>query len=758
MASPELWNWDTDFGDKPIVKGEEKEEEDDEEGNDESSGSPDPYGDDEEGEEKDGSGEESDEEDGEGEEDGSDEESDEEDGEDEEKDGSGEESGDEDGKGGESGNEQQQQDHWNTDTHEGQDVAENEASDHLEAAGALDTKAESLESQHQTPELASPKPADDDWSDEGNNQPITKALEPEKKGGLFGWGRKKEEKQEVSADEENQAEPSTPPSPENKAWFGKKQEEESSESDQPNLLQGEDFPSESYDMNEPLTRGHPEESESGESFHDEPSYPKEKSKGGWFGKKKSDEYEPAPEIEEDIKYAEPSGYAAPTGDGDVQKPRSRKDTFEDEPWADDSKRSRSTRWSSIEATQERKIITCLAMVVCCLIMLLMLGAGIGIGVAIGRDSKDEAAPTPPVPAPTPAPISPTDEPSPTPAPTPAPVSPMTPPPVVSPTLAPVVGSSAPTLSPAPTPTAPFTISPTANETLATPAPTSVPTPTGTPGPLLQLIIDNSFDDGAAVLAAGTPQNSAFEWLAANANLDDYTDETKLARYALATFHYSTDGPTSWDPTIRDNGWLTDIPECEWASTANGQCTDGIYTSLTVDFVGVSGQLPPEVGMLTGLSRLSVRSNGAGSSTLSGSLPASLGNLKDMVTIRLNDNEIGGTLPTAIGLMTSLRVLLLSGNSIGGNIPSEIGLIDGNTINIDNNEMTGNIPTELFGLAALTAISLEKNFFTGSIPSEIGSVPNLSTISFATNELSGSIPSEIGRLAAIRGKGKTNVRS
>jgi Leucine-rich repeat (LRR) protein len=269
--------------------------------------------------------------------------------------------------------------------------------------------------------------------------------------------------------------------------------------------------------------------------------------------------------------------------------------------------------------------------------------------------------------------------------------------------------------------------------------------------LLELLIANSFDDGAALLAMGTPQRSAYEWLSNNTNITDYSDEVKLARYALATFYYSTNGPTAWDEEIRNDAWVTDAPECEWATTASNQCSDNVYTSLTLDFVGVSGQIPEELALLTGLTRLSLRSEGIGMPSISGSLPESIGLLGNLETIRLNENNIGGTLPTTIGLLSNIRVFLLSGNSIEGSIPSEIGQTSGSTFNFDRNELSGKLPKELFTMETLTALNFEENNLSGTIPTEIGKNPNLNSVNLASNSLTGTIPSEIGNLVTAKGK-------
>jgi hypothetical protein len=268
--------------------------------------------------------------------------------------------------------------------------------------------------------------------------------------------------------------------------------------------------------------------------------------------------------------------------------------------------------------------------------------------------------------------------------------------------------------------------------------------------LLQLLIDNSFDDGVAVTTPGTPQNEAYEWLRTNAFLDVYSDDRKLTRYALATFFYATNGTTSWDPIIRDDGWLTDAPECDWASTANNQCINDVYTSLTLDFVGVAGTIPDEVGLLTGLERFSVRSNVDGGAFLGGTLPESLGSLANVQTVRLNDNNITGIIPTSFGLMTNARVLLLTGNALTGSIPQELGNTQGRTFYFDDNMLSGPIPPQLFeSLTDLNVLNFRNNLLSGAIPTQIGNLGSLASIDFSQNRLGGAVPSEIGRLASVR---------
>jgi len=430
----------------------------------------------------------------------------------------------------------------------------------------------------------------------------------------------------------------------------------------------------------------------------------------------------------------------------------KRDGFDDEPKEDSH--------ATVQTSRERRIITFLSGFVCCLITLLLIAIAVGIGVGASRRKEPDPVPTA---MPT---FFPTGSPTlrPTFSPSPKPTFPPTRNPTKSPTNSPTSSTMSPIDIPIGEPGAP-SASPPGNE----PSPTggapgspdvtepSTLSPTGPSGTspvsqntdLLQFLISNSLDEGEAVQTTGSPQNDAYTWLSTNAFLSIYSDEQILTRYALATFFYATNGPTTWDASIRDDGWLTDAPECEWGSTANNQCAQGVYTSLTLDFVGVSGSIPDELGLLTGLERFSVRGSGETTDTISGSIPDIFGTLSNMQTIRLNDNDLTGLIPTSFGLMTDCLVLILSGNSLIGKIPKELANTSARTLNLGDNQLSSQIPKELFSLKELQILNLQNNNLSGTIPIEIGDATNISNINFSNNQLGGSIPSEMGNLVNIR---------
>ena len=89
--------------------------------------------------------------------------------------------------------------------------------------------------------------------------------------------------------------------------------------------------------------------------------------------------------------------------------------------------------------------------------------------------------------------------------------------------------------------------------------------------------------------------------------------------------------------------------------------------------------------------------------LTGTLPATLGNLTDLSYIYLNLNSLSGTIPTYFCNYTKMTIIILSNNHFTGQIPDCIG--DLNTtltyLDLSLNGLSGAIPNYLFNLTLLT---------------------------------------------------------
>jgi len=184
---------------------------------------------------------------------------------------------------------------------------------------------------------------------------------------------------------------------------------------------------------------------------------------------------------------------------------------------------------------------------------------------------------------------------------------------------------------------------------------------------------------------------------------------------------------------------------------------------------LGGNIPSSIGDLSELIELKINTN-----ELTGAIPISIGNLDNIEVLRLQENELTGLVPTEIWDLVNLRYLFLHGNELSGtispdignltnlisllmsfneftgSIPNEIGLLSNLTkLTFSNNQISGNIPIEIGDLSNLNYIHLGNNQLTGILPSEIGNLINLETIFLYSNQVSGEIPSEIGNLENLK---------
>jgi hypothetical protein len=128
-------------------------------------------------------------------------------------------------------------------------------------------------------------------------------------------------------------------------------------------------------------------------------------------------------------------------------------------------------------------------------------------------------------------------------------------------------------------------------------------PTPSPQEVIQelesLLKPVTFDNGAALRTASSPQNKALIWLSNNAGLNSYSNATKIQRYALATLFYSTN-ENSW---YSKANWTSNTLECDWEHV---NCNyNGSIETLDLLGNGLVGTIPNELALLSNLSELSI---------------------------------------------------------------------------------------------------------------------------------------------------------
>jgi hypothetical protein len=282
--------------------------------------------------------------------------------------------------------------------------------------------------------------------------------------------------------------------------------------------------------------------------------------------------------------------------------------------------------------------------------------------------------------------------------------------------------------------------------------------------LFAMVANASADGGAAILRSGSPQNRAY--LSLEPAADQYQPSRWLQRYALRTFYYATNGPTNW---INNSGWdanYPDLDECLWYQTmVNGTAQVGTTSLCNQNHVlqalmlienNVTGTLPPELSLLTGLTRFYVKSLSDGShGSLKGGIPSTLAALTRLEEFSLINHEFGQPIPDGLFDAWSVAKLVeVSKSNVPGTFPRVANMKALRNLNLEGNQLRGTFPADaLSQLTELAVFNVDNNQLSGSLPpashSLYTSLGRLRVLSAANNSLAGTIPPQIGSIASLK---------
>ncbi len=94
------------------------------------------------------------------------------------------------------------------------------------------------------------------------------------------------------------------------------------------------------------------------------------------------------------------------------------------------------------------------------------------------------------------------------------------------------------------------------------------------------------------------------------------------------------------------GWLTNCDPCSWAGVS---CTNGRVTYIDLRSNGLTGSLPASLGNLAGLEYLNLQNN-----RLSGRIPADLSRLTKLKYLALGDNQLSGCYPASLTALCGIE--------------------------------------------------------------------------------------------------------
>jgi hypothetical protein len=238
--------------------------------------------------------------------------------------------------------------------------------------------------------------------------------------------------------------------------------------------------------------------------------------------------------------------------------------------------------------------------------------------------------------------------------------------------------------------------------------------------LLDLFDRHGIDPSGLDPSAGddTPQRRAYFWVAHDYSADvDHT--TRMARYALAVFYYSTNGipskheenPFNW---FSADKWLTEEHACEWQGI---ECNESLHvTGIELERNNLSGKVPVELLILREkLTTIDLSSNLM--YMKDGDYDA-FKHLKNLETLLMDDNFLEGAsgLPTQMAQLTNLEKLRLSYNLFEGQLEAD-----------KSNPVIG-------AMSKLTHLELESCFLSGSMPEYIGTMDKLVYLYLRRNDM------------------------
>eukprot|EP01044_Picomonas_judraskeda_P002936 COSAG03_NODE_226_length_10318_cov_14.007925_2_plen_1266_part_00 len=166
----------------------------------------------------------------------------------------------------------------------------------------------------------------------------------------------------------------------------------------------------------------------------------------------------------------------------------------------------------------------------------------------------------------------------------------------------------------------------------------------------------------------------------------------------------------------------------------------LYLSST----SLSGTLPESVGQMTGLSRL-----GLDTTSLSGTLPESVGEMTGLWMLSLSTTRLSGTLPESVGEMTALTNLYLYSTSLSGTLPESSGeMTELSNLVLYSTSLSGTLPESVGEMTGLSLLYLYSTSLSGTLPESVGQMTGLTDLELYSTSLSGTLPESVGQMTGL----------
>ncbi|CAK7357239.1 unnamed protein product [Dovyalis caffra] len=128
-----------------------------------------------------------------------------------------------------------------------------------------------------------------------------------------------------------------------------------------------------------------------------------------------------------------------------------------------------------------------------------------------------------------------------------------------------------------------------------------------------------------------------------------------------------------------------------------------------------------------------------SNKLTGPIPSTLGLVKTLEVVRLDDNMLTGSVPSSLSNLSIVSEMFLSNNHLNGTLPDLTGLNLLTYLDMSNNSFDEtDFPPWFSTLPSLTSLVMEKTQLQGQIPTDFFALSNLQTVNARNNRLNGSL--------------------
>ncbi|KAF8399934.1 hypothetical protein HHK36_015805 [Tetracentron sinense] len=198
--------------------------------------------------------------------------------------------------------------------------------------------------------------------------------------------------------------------------------------------------------------------------------------------------------------------------------------------------------------------------------------------------------------------------------------------------------------------------------------------------------------------------------------------------------------------LSNNGFNSSIPLWLFNITS--------LVNLNLNNNYLQGAIPDAFANMKSLQYLDLSQN----TYIGGQIPITFGNLCKLRTLDLSLNNISGEISElVIGLSgcthSSLETLKLGFNKLGANLPNSLGLLKNlRYLQLQENSFLGSIPASIGSLSSLKELYLSNNQMDGTIPKSIGQLSELVRLDLSENSWKGVITeahfSNLGRLKEL----------